>query len=101
LGKSISNRLYVPTVGYRASDWRGERVHDPNSVSPFKEIPFFVSEKSTCLEGLSKMIAEKTVKPIIEKIYPLKDLAEANRRVETGRVAGKVCIDVKSIWSTS
>jgi NADPH:quinone reductase-like Zn-dependent oxidoreductase len=69
-----------------------------NLVRSTKVIPFFVSSKSTCLEGLSKLIEDGKVELIVEKIYPLVELREAHRRVETGRVTGKVCIDVRSIW---
>ena len=61
-------------------------------------IPFFVSSKAACLEGLSRLIEQGKVKPVIEKTYALADLPDAHRRVETGRVAGKVCVDVKSAW---
>ncbi|MAE69251.1 MAG: hypothetical protein CME06_02150 [Gemmatimonadetes bacterium] len=67
-------------------------------VRTTKVIPFFVSSKSTCLEGFSKLIEDGEVEPIIEKAYPLVDLSQAHRRVETGRVTGKVCVDVRSIW---
>lgn len=46
------------------------------------------------LEGLSQLIEQNKVKIIIEKTYPIKNLAEAHRHVETGRTMGKVCIDV-------
>lgn len=68
-----------------------------NLVRATRVVPFFVSSKSTCLEGLSRMIAEGKVSPFIEKTYPAVEIADAHRRVETGRVAGKVGVDVKSL----
>jgi len=65
-----------------------------NLLRKTRLVPFFVSSESTCLEGLSELIAAGSVRPVIERTYPLGELAEAHRRVETGRVAGKVCIDV-------
>jgi NADPH:quinone reductase-like Zn-dependent oxidoreductase len=61
-------------------------------------IPFIVNSNSACLDRLSTMIEDNDVQPIIEKTYPLAELPEAHQRVETGRVAGKVCIDVTAVW---
>ncbi len=63
-----------------------------------KVISFFVSSDATCLEGLSRLIEDGQVEPVIERVYPLVDLPEAHRRVETGRVAGKIGVDVRSMW---
>ncbi len=66
-------------------------------VRSTKVVPFLVSSKSTCLEGISKLIKAGKVEPLVEKIYPLTQLREAHRRLETGRVVGKVCVDVTSV----
>ena len=58
--------------------------------------PFFVNSDSVCLEGLSELLASGAVTPVIEGVYPLAELADAHRRVETGRVVGKLCVDVIS-----
>jgi NADPH:quinone reductase-like Zn-dependent oxidoreductase len=46
------------------------------------------------LEGLSNLIREGRVKPIIEKTYIWKDLAHAHRHVETGKIAGKIGVSM-------
>ena len=67
-----------------------------SSESTSDRVSFYVSSDATCLEGLSELIAAGKVDPVVERIYPLQELAEAHRRVETGRVTGKVAIDVRS-----
>ena len=60
---------------------------------------FFVTSDGASLQGLSKMIEEGSMVPVTEKTYPLVELALAHRMVETGRVAGKVCVDVLRVES--
>ncbi|MCA9705018.1 MAG: NADP-dependent oxidoreductase [Myxococcales bacterium] len=69
-----------------------------NLVRATKTVPFIVSSKAACLEGISALIEDGAVEPVVEQVYPLAELADAHRRVETGRVAGKICIDVTSVW---
>ncbi|MBK7741770.1 MAG: NADP-dependent oxidoreductase [Saprospiraceae bacterium] len=65
-----------------------------NFFSSMKIIVLMVKTDGKLLEGLSQLIEQNKVKIIIEKTYPIKNLAEAHRHVETGRTMGKVCIDV-------
>jgi NADPH:quinone reductase-like Zn-dependent oxidoreductase len=59
-----------------------------------KTIPFFVKTDGRLLEGLSNLIREDKVKPVIEKTYLWKDLALAHRHVETGKIAGKIGVSM-------
>lgn len=72
-----------------------------NLVRSTRTVPFLVSPKATALEGLSILIERGEVEPVVEKVYPLTDLAAAHRRVETGRVAGKVCIDLTTVHASA
>ena len=47
------------------------------------------------LQKLTKWIEDGKVKPIVEKTYQLKDVREAHRHSETGRVVGKLAISIK------
>jgi len=47
------------------------------------------------LKIITEMIEKGKVKPIIDKIFPLKDIREAHRYSETGRVVGKLAISIK------
>lgn len=46
------------------------------------------------LEMIGKLIAEGRVKPVVERVSPMEEVAEAYRLVKTGRTRGKVVIDV-------
>jgi len=46
------------------------------------------------LKIITEMIEKGKVKPIIDKIFPLKDIREAHRYSETGRVVGKLAISI-------
>ena len=43
---------------------------------------------------LKEMIEEGKIKPIVDKIYPVEQAAEAHRRVETEQRLGPVVISV-------
>lgn len=66
-----------------------------NLFSSRKSIFFFVKTDGQILEGLSGLIESGEVKPVIEKIYPWKELSSAHRHVEAGKIAGKIGIEIK------
>jgi NADPH:quinone reductase-like Zn-dependent oxidoreductase len=59
-----------------------------------KAIFVFAGEKEEELLTLKKMIEAGNIKPIVDKIYPLEQTAEAHRRVETEQRLGSVVISV-------
>lgn len=63
-----------------------------NLVSSRRTVVMFVQTSGVLLEGLGKMIEQGKVRPVVEKTYDWNLLAEAHRRVESGRVAGKVAV---------
>jgi NADPH:quinone reductase-like Zn-dependent oxidoreductase len=63
-----------------------------NLVSSRRTVIMFVSTSGAILEGLTKMIEEGKVRPIVEKTYSWNELAEAHRRVEGKHVTGKVAV---------
>jgi NADPH:quinone reductase-like Zn-dependent oxidoreductase len=63
-----------------------------NLVSSKRTVAFFVKTSGAVLEGLAAMIEKGRVRPVVEKVYSWDGLAEAHRRVETGRVTGKVAV---------
>lgn len=67
-----------------------------NLFSSRKTIPFFVKTDGAILEGLSTLIKSGAVKPVIQKVYPWKELAQAHRAVEAGKVAGKIAISINN-----
>ena len=56
----------------------------------------FAGEKEEELTALKEMIEEGTIKSAVDKIYPLKQAAEAHRRVETEQRLGIVVIAVEN-----
>ena len=62
-----------------------------------KEVIFaFAGEKEEELLALKEMIEEGKLKPIVDKIYPLAEAADAHRRVEAEHRLGPVVIAVAS-----
>jgi NADPH:quinone reductase-like Zn-dependent oxidoreductase len=63
-----------------------------NLFSSRRTVVMTVDTSGANLDGLAKMIERGDVRPIVEKTYGWSELAEAHRRVEAGRVAGKIAI---------
>lgn len=65
-----------------------------NVWSRQKTIAFIVKTSGKNLEGLSRMVEANLVRPHIDRSFSWRDLAEAHRRVETGRVTGKIAVRI-------
>lgn len=65
-----------------------------NLFSSRKTIIFFVKTDGAILEGLSSLIKSGKVKPVIQKMYQWKELTQAHRDVESGKIAGKIGISI-------
>ncbi|HEY3366458.1 MAG TPA: NAD(P)-dependent alcohol dehydrogenase [Symbiobacteriaceae bacterium] len=50
----------------------------------------------TDLDFLRGLMEEGKVRPVIEKCYPLDQIVEAHRHVESGRTKGKVVVEIKT-----
>jgi NADPH:quinone reductase-like Zn-dependent oxidoreductase len=46
------------------------------------------------LEKVNALVEAGKVRPIIEKVYPLEQVADAHRKSETGHVRGKLVIKI-------
>jgi alcohol dehydrogenase len=46
------------------------------------------------LARIGALVEEGTVRAVVEDVLPLADIAEANRRVESGRTRGKIVVEV-------
>lgn len=56
----------------------------------------FAGEKQEELLALKKMIEEGSIKPVVDKIYPMEQAADAHRRVETEQRLGMIAISIES-----
>ncbi|HEU4779909.1 MAG TPA: NAD(P)-dependent alcohol dehydrogenase [Steroidobacteraceae bacterium] len=72
-------------------------VINANIYDPFvsQEFGFMMSAlKPEDLATLAQMIAEGTIRPVIDRTYKMSEVPEAIRYVETGRARGKVVVKV-------
>ena len=84
------NGCYIPTVGLANSFWsRWTRI-----VGGKRVIAGMSIQKTHLLEFLRGLIDDGKLQIIIDRCYPLKDIAEAHHYVDTGRKRGNVVIDV-------
>ncbi len=56
---------------------------------------FFMSPDGEMLAELARLIAEGTIKTVIDSIFPMDQAADAYDRLATGRAVGKVVVTVK------
>ena len=54
-----------------------------------------VREKNADLAFLLELVAARTLRPVIDRCYPLEQIADAHRYVDTGRKKGNVVITVE------
>jgi NADPH:quinone reductase-like Zn-dependent oxidoreductase len=52
-------------------------------------------ESAAAMNTVNKWIEEEKIKPIIDKVYPLNQAAEAHRHYETGRAKGRIVISTE------
>ena len=45
-------------------------------------------------ENVLKLIEEGKLKPVIDKVFPLKEAAKAQQRMEEGKHLGKIVLEI-------
>ena len=53
--------------------------------------------KHTDLEYLEKLLIDKTIQPVIEKVYSITNMTEAQQHVRTGHKKGNIIVDLRCI----
>ena len=86
-------------VGAPPGDWFRPLLNPLKAmvVDPFvdEEIGFFVAEMTQeDLSVLGGLMADGTVTPVLDRHYPLADIAEAVAYSEDGHASGKIIIDI-------
>jgi NADPH:quinone reductase-like Zn-dependent oxidoreductase len=69
-----------------------EAAEAANLASSRRTVVLIVQTSGAVLQGLATLIEADRVRPVVERTYSWAELADAHRRVETGRVAGKVAV---------
>lgn len=57
-----------------------------------RELMFMASIRTDDLDAIARLIKEGTITPVIDRTYPLADVPEAIRYLETGHARGKIII---------
>ena len=71
----------------------GDRVHPaarPRRIKLFSNNP-----SADRIAELTRSVETGDIRPVIDTIFPMADIAEAHRRLETGGVRGKYVIDMR------
>ena len=87
-------------VGGPAGDWVGPLARPVGAalLSPFvgqDYVMLLARLKQEDLEILGELMAEGKLKPVIDRHYPLDEVAEAIRYSEAGHARGKIIIDLE------
>jgi NADPH:quinone reductase-like Zn-dependent oxidoreductase len=63
------------------------------SVSTGKKVKFGISEnKRESLETVTALVEAGTLRPVVDHVYPMSEIAEAHRRVEGRHKRGSVVV---------
>lgn len=57
-------------------------------------VPFLLKTDAALLKRLAQLAAERVIVPHIQEIVELSDVAPAQRRMQQGKVHGKICVHV-------
>ena len=87
--------VIIGAAAYRGPTGGLERNLRASLLSPFvpERLCWFVqSENHDDLVTMAAALADGTVRPVVDRVYPLAEAAEAMRRYESGDIRGKVVI---------
>jgi NADPH:quinone reductase-like Zn-dependent oxidoreductase len=101
LARALTRDGTLVLVGPGRGDWIGPIARVAGAVvrsrlGSRKMVPFLASPGRQDMLALTELIEAGSVRPILDRIYPLAQTPEAIRRLETGEARGKVVIAVSS-----
>jgi NADPH:quinone reductase-like Zn-dependent oxidoreductase len=88
-----SNGIYINTMPRPALYWAAVVAR---ATSRQRCVPFLLKTDSALLRRLAKLAAERVIVPHIQEIIDLAQVASAQRRMQEGKVHGKVCVRVNA-----
>ena len=98
LRRALAAKGTLVIVGGEGGKWTGVgRQVRAVALSPFlpQRLTMFVNkERQGDLEAVRQLIETGQVTPIIDRIYPLAEVPEAVRYLETGQARGKIAISI-------
>jgi NADPH:quinone reductase-like Zn-dependent oxidoreductase len=101
LRRALTPKGTLVLVGGEASDGRWLQGFDRQLrallLSPFigaRLVPLVAPESAANLDVLRELIEAGEVTPVIDRTYPLVDVADAIRRIEDGHARGKLVITI-------
>jgi NADPH:quinone reductase-like Zn-dependent oxidoreductase len=56
-----------------------------------------VSSNGPQLQSVLNLVSEGKIKPVVDRVYPVEEVVAAFQYLESGRVTGKVVIDLTSL----
>ncbi|MFD8073405.1 zinc-dependent alcohol dehydrogenase family protein [Streptomyces sp. NPDC059718] len=86
-GALSSEPTTVPVWGliFKTLTIRGFKVH---------ELTTDVERREAAVDWILDGLARKTLRPVIDTVFPLQDIVEAHRRLESGSQVGKIIVAV-------
>lgn len=88
-------RRYGPWLGTLVAGvgiggfWLGGKLRGVDAANVVR------SARRDILDALAAMVEDGSLRPVIDRTYPLEHIAEAHRYGETGRIRGKVVLTVR------
>jgi len=96
LRRALSPKGTLVIVGGEGAKWTGVgRQLRAVALSPFvnQRLTFFVSKhRQADLETLGRFVEAGQVTPMVDTVYPLAEVPDAIRHLETGQARGKIAI---------
>ncbi len=83
--------IYINTMPRAALYWAALVAR---TTSRQRCVPFLLKTDAALLARLAKLAAERVIVPHIQEIVDLTEVASAQRRMQQGKVHGKVCVRV-------
>ena len=83
--------MYINTMPRPALYWAAAVAR---TLSRQRCVPFLLKTNAALLARLAKLAAERVIVPHIHEIVGLVEVASAQRRMQQGKVHGKVCVRV-------